>query len=68
MIDDDPLAWQGAERIRWLPHLIGLEAAAAEYVREGLRSGDPTWERMADELRWQITELKLRILAAEEEQ
>lgn len=51
--------------MRWLPHLKGLDAAAAEYVREGLRSGDPVWEAMAQELREQIVELKRRILEAE---
>lgn len=51
--------------MRWLPHLKGLEAAAAEYVREGLRSGDPMWEAMAQQLRDQISELKRRILEAE---
>ena len=51
--------------MRWLPHLKGLDATAAEYVREGLRSGDPVWEAMAQELREQIVELKRRILEAE---
>ena len=60
-----PDEWQGPERRRWLPHLVGLEAAAAEYVREGLRSGDPTWERMAGQLRGQIAEIKQRVLRSE---
>lgn len=63
VVNDD--AWPGVERLRWLPHLKGLEAAAAEYVREGLRSGDPRWEAMAQQLRDQISELKRRILEAE---
>ena len=63
VVNDDE--WQGKERMRWLPHLKGLDAAAAEYVREGLRSGDPVWEAMAQQLREQIVELKRRILEAE---
>ena len=63
VVNDDE--WPGEERMRWLPHLKGLDATAAEYVREGLRSGDPVWEAMAQELREQIVELKRRILEAE---
>ena len=62
---DEALDWQGPERKRWLPHLIGLEAAAAEYVRQGLVDADPMWERMAQQLREQISVLKLRILDME---
>lgn len=57
--------WMGQERRDWLPALIALEAVLAQYVREGLKTGEPHWEQQAQQLREQICSLKEWILCRE---
>ena len=57
--------WMGQERREWLPALIALEGVLAQYVRQGLETGEPHWEQQAQQLREQVAALKERVLAAE---
>ena len=48
-----------------MPALIALEGVLAQYVRQGLETGEPHWEQQAQQLREQICSLKEWILCRE---